>query len=1193
MKKLLWAVGGLLLVCVLAIAILPVVIDWNDYKSTISAEVKKATGRDLVIAGDISLDIFPTPTLMAERVSLSNVEGAQSPDLVSLRSVEVRIALAPLLGGNVRVETVRLIEPQVFLEVLANGSTSWTITPPDAVPAGDEGTAASSAPGQGGSSGPAISVDQFEIVDGSLIYQDAASGSLEEITNMNLEVAAASLADGPYRARGSLVARNFRLGINADVGAVVEGRTFPLNIAVGVGGDSAEVRLIGTVLGLNEAPRFRGDIEIESPNIGKIADAFADGAKLPAPLNQSLKIVGVLDATETALSMENVSLDFGGSKGTGVVRGTLGSAPKIAAEFKIDRIDAEPWVKAVVPTQAAASSSPAGETTVADTVSTASSGAETAFALPSGISVSLASRIGEIAVNGDVVRNVVLNAELANGELTLSQASLQGPGGTDAAIFGFLAAREGKPSFDASVDLKIKEPRTLMAWAGIDAAGLKPGKPGALTLTGRLGGTPGALNLRDLVVGVDGTTIRGAATVALRDRLGVGASVVIDTLDLDAYLADGEAASAPAQTPTQGGATTPGGDAPANDAVTAGPFDGLKVLDTFDANVRAKVGTLKVQGVPIRDVDADLSLVGGDLTIKKFTVGNLAGAGISANGAVKALGKTPVADNLSLRANIANAAGLAALGGFEQPVSAKTLGKIDFLADIDGRLDTPTVAATLSAMSAQLKANGSVRPLDAVNMFDLGVALRHPDTARFLRQLGVSYTPSGKIGGLDISTRLKGGPAQIAFSDLSAVSGPAQIGGEGTVSLGGIVPKVNAVLRAGALVVDPFLPAQKSAALAPEGAARVVPAAFRIDADGRGDLLQLIAATSKRWSSDPIDLSGLTAVDADVLLTAPAISYREYKLDNAKLLSVLKGGVLKVTEFTGQIFGGSLASTATVDASRAKPELGASVSVAGMDIGAASAAAGIAGGSGRLTSRADVTTLGMSVADWIGSLSGGGAVDIKGIKGQQSLSDMPVIGLMLGPLMQIFEVLNSGLGAIIGAGGKAGLGETDVTSTFTVTNGVVNTKDTKIISNLYQGNIAGDVNLPVWSMNIGGDLAIDQGLVGTVLANIVRVPSKIPFQVTGDIDKPNVKIQSFTGSTSQGGEGIKIPGLDKLEKKAPGVGNLLQGILGGGSAQQQQAPAPTTNEPPSQDGTTPPAQEPVPQQQQQNPINQLLRGLIR
>jgi uncharacterized protein involved in outer membrane biogenesis len=1183
-KKILWAIGGLFGLCVAAVIVVPNFIDWNAYKPEITEEVRKLTGRQLVIAGNIEMKIFPSPVLIAEKVSISSIDGAQSPDLASLRMVEVRIALAPLLGGNIGIETVRLVEPKIFLEVLADGRSTWTITPPKPEGAAAEPQAEKPA-ANGASSGPGIALGQFEIVDGTVVYQDAGSGTKERIEDIDLNVAAASLSTGPFRANGSLIARGLRLGINAEIGAIVGGRSFPLDLSLLIGGESAKITLAGTVLGLNESPRFRGTLNVASDNIGRVVSALADGAALPAPLNQPLTLAGKLDASQTALALDDLRLDFGGAIGSGKVSGDFASKPKLAASLTIDRIDADPWLvqKPAAANEpatkaepaAAAPKTPAPEKTAAK---------DAGFSLPGGMTATLAVKIGEVSMKGDKLRNAVLNAELANGELSLSQLSVQGPGGADLAVFGFLTAKDGKPLFDGQVQAKVREPRTLMVWAGVDSTSLKPGKPGALSLNIEAQASPDTISVRKLALAFDKTNISGAATIALRDRIGIGASVVVDQIDLDAYLADAAPAkpTAPAK-PAEGTQPAPTGG---TTAAESGMFDALKSLTTFDANLRANVGALKTAGIPMRDLAADISLVQGDLTIRKLSVADVLSTGASVTGSLLGLGSVPSAKGLAIRAEARDPAKLASFAGVALPVPAKTLGKVDLAADINGSLLAPTLKTTVNAMAATVNVDGKLKPLDPSNMFDLVVRARHGDLATLLRKLGSNYQPSGAIGAMDVSTVIKGGLDAFTFSKLAAVIGDAKVNGEGTVQLAGVRPKVTTTLSTGNLVVDPFLPVQKSASLSPDQPARVMPARYWVPEGGGFDLKQLIATVSERWSKETVDLTALKSVDADITLTSPRISYHEYNLDGAKLLGGIDNGLLKVNEFSGSVFGGTVMSNASVNASAKLPTLAGVFTVGNMDIGAASKAAGIAGTTGTLTSRIDVATAGRSIADWVSALDGKGAIEVRGIKGQSSLNDLPVIGLALGPLMQVFEVLNSGLGSLIGAGGKTRLGETDVTSSFTISNGTINTKDTKLLSNIYEGNIAGDINLPLWSMNVGGTVAVDQGLLGAVLSNVARIPTKIPFQVTGNIDKPNVKIQSFSGAGSAGGQGIAIPGLEKLEKKVPGVGGLLQGILGGGSTSGQTAPAPQTE-------TTPPAQQPAPQQQQKiNPAD-LLKQLFK
>ena len=64
---------GLVALVVAAALIGPGLIDWNAHKDLIAAEVRKATGRDLTIEGDIHLAVLPSPALSASRVSVGLV----------------------------------------------------------------------------------------------------------------------------------------------------------------------------------------------------------------------------------------------------------------------------------------------------------------------------------------------------------------------------------------------------------------------------------------------------------------------------------------------------------------------------------------------------------------------------------------------------------------------------------------------------------------------------------------------------------------------------------------------------------------------------------------------------------------------------------------------------------------------------------------------------------------------------------------------------------------------------------------------------------------------------------------------------------------------------------------------------------------------------------------------------------------
>lgn len=89
LKKLLYILIALVVVLVGGLLLGPNLIDWNTHKDRITAEVRKQTGRELSIDGDVSLTLVPVPALSLGGVALANVEGG-SPELQRSMSAVAR-----------------------------------------------------------------------------------------------------------------------------------------------------------------------------------------------------------------------------------------------------------------------------------------------------------------------------------------------------------------------------------------------------------------------------------------------------------------------------------------------------------------------------------------------------------------------------------------------------------------------------------------------------------------------------------------------------------------------------------------------------------------------------------------------------------------------------------------------------------------------------------------------------------------------------------------------------------------------------------------------------------------------------------------------------------------------------------------------------------------------------------------------
>jgi uncharacterized protein involved in outer membrane biogenesis len=108
-----------------AIGVFIVTFDANQYKQQIITVVKKQTGRDLTIDGDLKLSAYPDIAIDLGRTRLSNAPGFGKQDFARVDSVQVSVEFLPLLQKQIKVAEVRLKGLNLFLHRKANGKTNW------------------------------------------------------------------------------------------------------------------------------------------------------------------------------------------------------------------------------------------------------------------------------------------------------------------------------------------------------------------------------------------------------------------------------------------------------------------------------------------------------------------------------------------------------------------------------------------------------------------------------------------------------------------------------------------------------------------------------------------------------------------------------------------------------------------------------------------------------------------------------------------------------------------------------------------------------------------------------------------------------------------------------------------------------------------------------------------------------------
>jgi uncharacterized protein involved in outer membrane biogenesis len=136
----------------------------------LSSAVKESTGRDLTISGPVSLSLFPSISVKAEKVALSNTSWASNPDFLKLAQIEMDIRLLPLLKGSIEIGRIGLQGLEMNLQTNKAGDGNWNMTPP--VLAGANADSQTAASSSSSSASAFFTFKTLEVIDARINYQN-------------------------------------------------------------------------------------------------------------------------------------------------------------------------------------------------------------------------------------------------------------------------------------------------------------------------------------------------------------------------------------------------------------------------------------------------------------------------------------------------------------------------------------------------------------------------------------------------------------------------------------------------------------------------------------------------------------------------------------------------------------------------------------------------------------------------------------------------------------------------------------------------------------------------------------------------------------------------------------------------------------------------------------------------------------
>jgi uncharacterized protein involved in outer membrane biogenesis len=350
MKKLLLAIVAVLILLVLVAFFGPAAYDWNGHKADIADAVRDATGRELVIDGDISVSLLPEVTVDLSGVRLSNAPGAEIADMVTVGAVSLRLDPFALITRTVVIKSLVITEPTANLAIDATGRPNWAFEPAQAA---TEAAEAAEAGDVEPADVPDIIIENFRLERGAVTFTNALTGQTVSVESINAALVLPGL-DSPLVFTGDLVLNGEAVSLRVDVD----------NPATSLAGGrfALAAKLESRLINLNydggaqrqPAPGLDGAFFFNIESVGELAAwldrPLAEGQPDPGPL----RVTARFSADGAKASLDEMTIDGHGLSATALGSfDATGDVAKIELVLESEFLDIDRYLPPPAPAGAA------------------------------------------------------------------------------------------------------------------------------------------------------------------------------------------------------------------------------------------------------------------------------------------------------------------------------------------------------------------------------------------------------------------------------------------------------------------------------------------------------------------------------------------------------------------------------------------------------------------------------------------------------------------------------------------------------------------------------------------------------------------------------------------------------------------------------------------------------------------------
>jgi uncharacterized protein involved in outer membrane biogenesis len=578
-------IAGLIALALAALFAVPYFIDWNGYRGVFEEEATRILGREVRVGGNVNVRLLPSPFVRFDKLKIA---GPSGQPFFSAESFTMRLSVPPLLKGILEANEVALKRPILRLALDADGGGNWRalrITPGSLpfVPAD-------------------VALQSVKIDDGLISLQGPKGAMVGQIDGLRGEFKADSI-EGPFAFRGTVGWEGLPREVRFATSAADPSGAIRFKAIVRGANASNSYTLDGRLLDLNGRPRVEGDltakIELDSG-----PDLETRGGEAERPL---VDFKAVLAGDAAGMRLDDITLSFERVGQPQVITGAASAAWSQA--LRIELALASRWLDL--------DRIAAGEHGDASPIGTARGFVAAALqALPREADTRVRFDLDQANLGGQAVSGIRLDVERSSGALLLRDLRAGLPGGAKLVLDGTVAGLTDARQFQGELALRGTSLARFLTWATKDTAVAEAVRSdGPFSLQGRFGLSDQGFDLADAGAEIGGTPFTGEVHYSSGERTRL--RVVLEGQEIDG------AQLWPVGIGHLKGMLSGTGAEPADDEATAAKSGPGRWFDTAttDLSLRLRAGRLKTGRQSLNDVEMDLAVEQGRLSLRscKFT----------------------------------------------------------------------------------------------------------------------------------------------------------------------------------------------------------------------------------------------------------------------------------------------------------------------------------------------------------------------------------------------------------------------------------------------------------------------------------------------------------------------------------------------------------------------------------------------